>query len=99
MQALVDRLHELGYSEGKNMTFEYRSAEGRPERLSQLALDTRASQARRADCGIGDPAAQAAKAATTTIPIVFALVGDPVGAGLVAASASPAAMSQDSAAR
>jgi putative ABC transport system substrate-binding protein len=39
MKALQERLHELGYSEGKNMTFEYRSAEGRPERLPQLAME------------------------------------------------------------
>jgi hypothetical protein len=39
MQPLLERLHELGYSEGKNMTFEYRSAEGRPERLPSLALE------------------------------------------------------------
>jgi putative ABC transport system substrate-binding protein len=39
MQALWERLRELGYSEGKNMTFEYRSAEGHPERLPQLAME------------------------------------------------------------
>ena len=55
MQALLERLHELGYSEGKNMTFEYRSAEGRPERLPPVGHGSRASQAGRADCGIGDP--------------------------------------------
>ena len=36
MKALLERLHELGYSEGKNMAVEYRSADGRPERLPQL---------------------------------------------------------------
>src|SRR5262245_65621187 len=39
MKALLERLHELGYSEGKNMAVEYRSADGRPERLPQLAMD------------------------------------------------------------
>ena len=39
MKALLERLHELGYSEGKNMTFEYSSGEGRPERLPQLAQE------------------------------------------------------------
>src|SRR5438876_6077060 len=39
MKALLEHLHELGYSEGRNMTFEYRSAEGRPERLPLLATD------------------------------------------------------------
>jgi putative ABC transport system substrate-binding protein len=39
MKALREHLHELGYGEGRNMTFEYRSAEGRPERLPQLATE------------------------------------------------------------
>src|SRR6476661_4908300 len=39
MQPLLERLHELGYGEGKNMAFEYRSAEGHPERLSQMARE------------------------------------------------------------
>jgi hypothetical protein len=39
MKPLLERLHELGYGEGKNMAFEYRSAEGRPERLPQLAME------------------------------------------------------------
>jgi putative ABC transport system substrate-binding protein len=39
MKALLERLQELGYSEGRNMTFEYRSAEGRPEQLPHLATE------------------------------------------------------------
>jgi hypothetical protein len=39
MKALLERLHELGYSEGTNLIFEYRSAEGRPDRLAQLAME------------------------------------------------------------
>jgi len=39
MKALLELLHELGYVEGQNMTFEYRSAEGRPERLRSLAME------------------------------------------------------------
>src|SRR5215831_14094300 len=39
MQALLERLHELGYREGTNMTFKYRSAEGHPERLTPLAIE------------------------------------------------------------
>ena len=39
MKPLLERLHELGYGEGKNMAFEYRSAEGRSERLPQLAME------------------------------------------------------------
>jgi ABC-type uncharacterized transport system substrate-binding protein len=89
MKALLERLHELGYSEGKNMTFEYRSAEGRPERLSQLAMELVQARPDVLIAGFGTLAAQAAKAATTTIPIVFTTVGDPVGAGLVASLGHP----------
>jgi putative ABC transport system substrate-binding protein len=89
MQALLDRLHALGYSEGKNMTFEYRSAEGRPERLPPLALELVHAKPDVLIAGLGTLTAQAAQAATTTIPIVFAAVGDPVGAGLVASLGRP----------
>jgi putative ABC transport system substrate-binding protein len=84
MKALLERLHELSYSEGKNMIFEYRSAEGRPERLPQLATELARARPDVLIAGFGTLAAQAAKAATTIIPIVFTTVGDPVGAGLIA---------------
>ena len=61
MQALLDRLHELGYSDGKNMTFEYRSAEGRPERLPQLALELVQAKPDVLIAGYGTLAAQAVK--------------------------------------
>jgi putative ABC transport system substrate-binding protein len=89
MKAFLERLHELGYSEGKNMTFEYRSGEGRPERLPQLALELVRARPDVLIAGFGTLAAQAAKAATATIPIVFTNVGDPVGAGLVASLGHP----------
>jgi putative ABC transport system substrate-binding protein len=89
MKPLLDRLHELGYGEGKNMAFEYRSAEGRPERLPQLAIDLVRGRPDVLITGFGTLAAQAAKAATMTIPIVFTAVGDPVGAGLVASLGRP----------
>ena len=89
MKALVERLHELGYSEGKNMTFEYRSAEGRPEQLPQLAMELVRARPDVLIAGFGTLTAQAAKAATTTIPIVFTNLGDPVGAGLVASLGHP----------
>jgi len=89
MKAFQERLHELGYSEGKNMTFEYRSAEGRPERLPQLAMELVQARPDVLIAGFGTLAAQAAKAATTTTPIVFTTVGDPVGAGLVASLGHP----------
>jgi putative tryptophan/tyrosine transport system substrate-binding protein len=89
MKAFQERLHELGYSEGKNMTFEYRSAEGRPELLPQLAMELVQARPDVLIAGFGTLAAQAAKAATTTTPIVFTTVGDPVGAGLVASLGHP----------
>ena len=89
MKPLLERLHELGYGEGKNMTFEYRSAEGRPERLPQLAMELVRGRPDVLIAGFGTLTAQAAKAATMTIPIVFTTVGDPVGAGLVASLGRP----------
>ena len=89
MKALVERLHELGYREGTNMTFDYRSADGHPERLSQLATALVQGKPDVLVAGFGTLAAKAAKAATATIPIVFTTVGDPVGAGLVASLAQP----------
>src|SRR5437763_10212112 len=91
MQALLQRLHELGYSEGANMIFEYRSAEGRPERLGPLAMDLVQANPDVLVAGFGTLAAKAAKAATTTIPVVFTTVGDPLGAGIVVSLARPGA--------
>jgi putative ABC transport system substrate-binding protein len=89
MKLLVDRLHELGYREGKNLGVEYRSAEGRPERLPQLAAELVGLRPAVLIAGFGTLAATSAKAATATIPIVFTTVGDPIGAGLVASLARP----------
>jgi putative ABC transport system substrate-binding protein len=89
MKPLLERLRELGYSQGKNMMFESLSAEGRPERLPQLAREVVRARPDVLIAGFGTLTAQAAKAATTTIPIVFTLVGDPVGAGLVASIGRP----------
>jgi putative ABC transport system substrate-binding protein len=89
MQALLDRLHELGYSEDKNITFEYRSADGRPERLPQLALELVHAKPDVLIAGFGTLTAQAAQAATTTIPIVFTAISDPIGAGVVASLGRP----------
>src|SRR6266516_3198971 len=91
MQALLERLHELGYSEATNMSFEYRSAEGHPERLAALAAELVQAKPDVLITGFGTLAAQAAKAATTTIPIVFTTVGDPLGAGIVASLSRPGA--------
>src|SRR6185503_11045065 len=76
------------YEEGQNLTIQYRGTEGRTERLSELAAElVRLS----VDVLVtdGTPPTRAAMAATTTIPIVFATAGDPVGSGLVASLARP----------
>src|SRR5262245_5078617 len=89
MTALLERLHELGYGQGTNMTFKYRSAEGHPERLAPLAAELVQDTPDVLVAGFGTLAAQAAKAATTTIPVVFTTVGDPLGAGIIASLARP----------
>src|SRR5262245_62716561 len=71
------------------MTFKYRSAEGHPERLAPLAMELVQDRPDVLVAGFGTLAAQAAKAATTTIPVVFATVGDPLGAGIIASLARP----------
>ena len=89
MKALLGRLHELGYREGTNLIFEYRSAEGNPERLAPLAMELIQAKPDVLVAGFGTLAAKAAKAATTTIPVVFTTVGDPLGAGIVASLGRP----------
>ena len=88
MEVFRQELSKLGWIEGKNITIEYRFAEQKPERLPELAADL---VRLKVDLIVvsGTPAALAAKSATTTIPIVMASAGDPVGAGLVASLARP----------
>jgi hypothetical protein len=83
-------LHELGYVEGRNIAIEYRSAEGKYERLPGLAAElARLKVEVDVIVTASPPATDAAKQATSTIPIIFAVSGDPVAAGLVASLARP----------
>jgi putative tryptophan/tyrosine transport system substrate-binding protein len=75
-------LRETGFVEGENVTIAYRWAENRAERLPELAADLVRLKAA-VIASAGPPAAFAAKAATTTIPILFVVADDPVGLGLV----------------
>ena len=87
--ALHQGLSETGYVEGQNLVIEYRWAEDRNDRLPALAADL---VARKVDVIVtsgGTPPARAAKDATSTIPIFFIGVADPVATGLVASLARP----------
>ena len=88
VEALRRGLRELGYAEGRNLAFEFRWAGGNADRLptfaaelAKLKVDAIVTQ--------GTQATDAARRAVTTIPIVFAAAGDPVGTGLVTSLARP----------
>jgi len=83
--AFVRRLQELGWIEGRTVAIEYRYAEGRPERFSEIAAEFV-----RVDVIVtAGTMALAAKEVTSVIPIVFPISPDPVGVGLVASLARP----------
>lgn len=88
VNGLIDGLRELGYAEGQNIRFDYRWAEGKFERLPELAADL---VRLRVDVIVAfvTQAAEVAKRQTDTIPIVMVGVSDPVGAGLIASLAHP----------
>jgi putative ABC transport system substrate-binding protein len=88
VEAFRQELSKLGWIEGKNITIDYRFAEQNPERLPELAAELVRLKVDLIVVTGGTPAL-AAKGATTTIPIVMANSGDPVGAGLVASLARP----------
>jgi putative ABC transport system substrate-binding protein len=81
-------LHELGYIEGENLIIEFRSADGRPERLAALAIELVRAKV---DVIVprGTPASQAAKNATGIIPIVVTGFGSPVESGLIKSLSHP----------
>jgi len=83
VRAFQQGLREVGYAEGRNVAIEYRWAEGQNERMSGLLADLLRRPVSVLAVPGSTPAALAAKAATTTVPIVFAIAADPVEIGLV----------------
>jgi putative tryptophan/tyrosine transport system substrate-binding protein len=85
--AFVQRLRELGWIEGRNLTIEYRWADARSERFAEIAAEF---VRLKVDVIVtGGNAAVAAKQASSAVPIVFALVDDPIGMGLIASLSRP----------
>jgi putative ABC transport system substrate-binding protein len=88
VEAFLRRLDELGWTEGRTIAIEYRWANGRSDSLPEIAAEfVRLKVA--LIYAVGTESALAAKQATSVIPIVFPVTGDPVGTGLVASLARP----------
>jgi putative tryptophan/tyrosine transport system substrate-binding protein len=88
VEAFRQGLRELGYVEGKNIVIEYRYADGKLDRLSELADELVRLEVNVIVTG-GSAATRPARAATVTIPIVMGQDSDPVGSGFVASLARP----------
>ncbi len=88
VEAFVRRLRELGWTEGRTVSIEYRWAEGRSDSLAEIAAEFVRLNV---DLiyAVGTEAALAAKQATSVVPIVFPVTGDPIGTGLVASLVRP----------
>ena len=89
IESFLREFRKLGYVEGKNITIEYRFAQGKLERLPDLAAELVRLKVDVIVAAGGTPAILAAKNATNTIPIVFPAVSDPVALGIVASLARP----------
>jgi putative ABC transport system substrate-binding protein len=89
LEAFRQGLRDEGYREGQNLVIEYRFAEDHPDRNRDLAIDLAKRNVDVIVVGGGTNLAMAAKAASSTIPIVFIVGGDPVRAGLVASLNRP----------
>src|SRR5262245_2037035 len=88
LEAFRHGLRELGYIDGQNIAIKYRYAEGRNDRLPDLAAELVRLKVK-VIVAVGQAAVNAAKAATQTIPIVMVASGDPVDSGLIASLARP----------
>jgi putative tryptophan/tyrosine transport system substrate-binding protein len=89
--AFAQGMRELGYVEGDNLAIEYRFAEGKAERLSNLVVELLELKPD-ALVAAGTPAVRAAQEATTSIPIVMATTNYPIGSGFVQGLARPGAI-------